>query len=96
LGGKNGRNSYKFRITLKNKLGLHARPASIFVETTKKFKSKISLIKNGKAVDAKSIIGVLSLGVSQGDEIEVICEGEDAKETTETLKNLIERLGEFQ
>jgi len=89
-------NSYKFRITLKNKLGLHARPASIFVETTKKFKSKISLIRNGKAVDAKSIIGVLSLGVSQGDEIEVICEGEGAKEASETLKNLIERLGEFQ
>jgi phosphotransferase system HPr (HPr) family protein len=37
------------------------------------------LIKNGKAVDAKSIIGVLSLGVSQGDEIEVICEGEYAR-----------------
>ncbi|WP_273334001.1 HPr family phosphocarrier protein, partial [Dictyoglomus turgidum] len=54
------------KLIIKNKTGLHARPATLFVETAKKFKSKIWVEKNGKKVDGKSLIGVLSLGVEQG------------------------------
>ena len=86
----------KIKAIIKNELGLHARPASLFVETTKKFKSKIQITKNGKTVDAKSIISVLTLGVEKGDEVEIICEGEDAEEACRAIKNLIEKLSELE
>jgi len=58
-------------FTVNNKVGLHARPAANFVQTASKFKSKITVIKDGKEVDAKSIIGILSLGVEKGANIKV-------------------------
>ncbi|MFP3130531.1 MAG: HPr family phosphocarrier protein [Nitrososphaeria archaeon] len=88
--------SYTFKITLKNKLGLHARPASIFVEEAKKYKSNIYITKNGKKVDGKSIIGVLSLGAEYGDEIEITCEGVDADAAANMLKKLIEKFPEVE
>ena len=88
--------TFKFKVVLKNELGLHARPASLFVESTKKFKSKILITKDGKTVDAKSIISVLTLAVEKGDEIEITCEGEDAEEASQVLKNLLENLNELE
>ncbi len=88
--------TYKFKTTLKNALGLHARPASIFVESAKKFKSNITIKKDGKQANAKSIIEVLSLGVEKGDEIEIICEGDDAKQASEYIKDLIENLSKLE
>ena len=82
----------RFKAVLKNKLGLHARPASLFVESAKKFKSNILIKKDNQLANAKSILEVLSLGVEMGDEIEVICEGEDAEQASQALKNLIEKL----
>lgn len=76
-------------VTLMNKVGLHARPASLFVRTAKKFKSKIRVIKNSKNADAKNILSVLSLGAEKGDEIRLIAEGEDAEEAIRTLVELI-------
>ncbi len=87
---------YTFKITLKNKLGLHARPASIFVEEAKKYKSSIFIKKNGKKVDGKSILGVLSLGAEYGDEIEITCKGDDADVAVNMLKNLIEKFPEVE
>ncbi len=76
-------------VTLMNKVGLHARPASLFVRTAKKFKSKITVIKDSKTADAKNILSVLSLGAEKGDQIHLIAEGEDAEEAIKTLVELI-------
>ncbi len=76
-------------VKLINKVGLHARPASLFVQTAKKFKSNIRVRKNGNEVDAKSILGVLSLGAECGHIITIIAEGPDAEEAIDTLVTLI-------
>ncbi|MCD6491429.1 MAG: HPr family phosphocarrier protein [Candidatus Njordarchaeia archaeon] len=77
------------KLKLLNKVGLHARPAALFVKTARKFKSKISVEKDGQVVDAKNILGVLSLGAEMGDEIKIIAEGEDAQEAIKTLSELV-------
>jgi phosphocarrier protein HPr len=76
-------------LLLLNKTGLHARPAAKLVQTSKKFRSKISIIKGGQEIDAKSIIKILSLGAEQGDKITIKAEGEDEDNAFETLTALI-------
>lgn len=81
------------KITVNHAAGLHARPASLFVQTANKFTSDISvqnLTSNSDQANAKSILRVLTLGVMQGNEIEIVAEGEDAEQATEALKTLIE------
>jgi phosphocarrier protein HPr len=75
---------------IKNKVGLHARPAAIFVQTAVKFKSKITVEKDGKEVNAKSIMGVLSLGAEKDSKVVIKIEGEDEQEAMQAFKNLID------
>lgn len=83
------------KITLKNKLGMHARASSKFVEMAKSFKSEINVSKNGEIVSGKSILGLLMLAAACGEEIEIIAEGPDEKEAMDSLVKLIEeRFGE--
>lgn len=80
-------------IPVKHKVGLHARPASLFVQTAAKFSSKIkvkNLTANGNFVDAKSIIMILTLGVMKDHEVVIQTEGADADAALEALKALIE------
>ena len=80
-------------IQVKNKVGLHARPASLFVQTAAKFSSKIkvkNLTTNGNFVDAKSIIMVLTLGVMKNHEVVIQTEGADADAALGALRALIE------
>ena len=80
-------------IQVKNKVGLHARPASLFVQTSTKFSSKIkvkNLTTNGNFVDAKSIIMVLTLGVMKNHEVVIQTEGTDADAALSALKSLID------
>ena len=72
-----------------NSVGIHARPATVFVKTCKKFKSKITICKNNECRNAKKILQVLDLDVVYGDEIKLIIEGEDAEEAMKTLTELI-------
>ena len=65
-------------ITVGSKSGLHARPASVFVQKAKEFQSKITLSKNEKTVNAKSILSLLSLGAEQGDQLVLKASGDDA------------------
>ena len=74
-------------VTIKNKTGLHARPASKFVQKASQFDSEISLISDENEVNAKSIMGVMSLGIAKDTEIKIKAEGEDAEEA---LNELIE------
>ena len=80
-------------IQVKHKVGLHARPASLFVQTASKFSSKIkvrNLTANGDFVDAKSIIMVLTLGVMKDHEVLIQTDGIDADLALDALKSLIE------
>ena len=80
----------KKELTIENRSGLHARPAAVFVEVADRFQADIELGFDGIIVNAKSIIGVLSLGIGQGDLITLIIEGEDEQEAMETMVQLIE------
>lgn len=77
-------------IVVKNKIGLHARPAALFVQTATRFLADIYIKKEGREVNAKSIMGVMALGVSQGDEIELIAKGEDEPEAINALIELLQ------
>ena len=81
---------YSKNVTIINPTGLHARPASQFVQTAAKFESEILLIKGGNEINAKSIMGVMAGGLSQGTELEIRANGADEKEAVDTLANLIE------
>lgn len=81
---------FQQNVTVKNKTGLHARPAALFVQTANKFKSEVFIEKEGKKVNAKSIMGVMSLAVSQGTPIIISAQGEDEKEAVLKLVELIE------
>ena len=77
-------------ITIENKTGIHARPASIFVQTATKFKSKIQLQAKGKTIDAKSILIIMSMGLVKGTEVTIIADGPDEAEAVKALKDLID------
>ncbi len=75
---------------IKNKLGLHARAAAMFVRLSNKFSSDIKLIKDGYEVNGKSILGILSLAAVQGTELNIVAVGEDAREAIFEIGKLIE------
>jgi phosphocarrier protein len=77
-------------FTIKNKLGLHARAAAVFVQLTNKFSSDIKLIKDDYEVNGKSILGILSLAAIQGTELNVVAIGKDAGEALSEVGKLIE------
>ncbi len=81
--------AFEKNVTITNKTGLHARPASQFVQKAGKFKSKIQIVFEDKEVNAKSIMGVMSLGISQGKEITLKAEGEDEREAINELEVFI-------
>lgn len=76
-------------VTITNSSGLHARPAAVLVKEASTFKSTIKLVKNGKEVDAKSLLGVMSLAAKQNDELTIRAEGEDAAEAIEKIAEII-------
>ena len=80
----------KKELTIENRSGLHARPAAVFVEVADRVQADIELGFDGIIVNAKSIIGVLSLGIGQGDLITLLIEGEDEQEAMATMVQLIE------
>lgn len=77
-------------ITVQNSVGLHARPATYFIQEANKYKSSISVKKDQRKVNAKSLLGVLSLGVVQGMTVEIEADGVDEIEAVEGLVSLIE------
>jgi phosphocarrier protein HPr len=77
-------------LTVHHKVGLHARPAALFVQTAKKFNCDITVTYGEREANAKSILKVLTLGVNQGAVITIRAEGEDAEQSLETLEALIE------
>ena len=76
-------------IVVKNKLGLHARPAALFVQTANKFDSRISVQKDNEKVNGKSIMGILMLGAECGSTVIIEIEGKDAEKAMSELERLI-------
>ncbi|MCL2400770.1 MAG: HPr family phosphocarrier protein [Defluviitaleaceae bacterium] len=83
---------YSRTVLIQNRTGLHARPASEFVTCASKFKSKITIknVSEEDKADAKSIMLLLTLGLTQGTEVEISANGEDETEAVDTLVQLIE------
>ena len=76
-------------VLVQNQVGLHARPATFFIQKANEFKSSIWVEKEERRVNAKSLLGVLSLGVVKGTSINLIADGPDEKEAVEALVELI-------
>ena len=76
-------------VTITNNIGLHARPATFFIQKANCFKSSIWVEKGDRRVNAKSLLGVLSLGIVQDMEITLLADGEDENEALEGLIELI-------
>ena len=77
-------------VVVNNHVGLHARPATFFIQKANEFKSSIWVEKEERRVNAKSLLGVLSLGIVKGTEITLIAEGVDEGEAVNTLAELVE------
>ena len=75
----------RVKYQIKNEEGLHARPATDFCKTAERFESKISVVKDGEAFEAKSILMVLCIGAVKGDVIEIVAEGEDEQQAVDAL-----------
>jgi phosphotransferase system HPr (HPr) family protein len=78
-------------VVITNKVGLHARPARLLVQTAAQFQSHIHIQSGDKSTNAKSIVGILKLGAALGDTLHIHTEGEDAEEATKMLADLIRR-----
>ncbi|MEW5758634.1 MAG: HPr family phosphocarrier protein [Candidatus Omnitrophota bacterium] len=79
----------KKKVTVKNKLGLHARPAALFVQIANKYDSNIIVEKGDQKVNGKSIMGILMLAVESGHEILIIAQGSDAEGAINELEELV-------
>lgn len=87
----------KTRITISNKLGLHARASAKLTKLAGSFRSEVFLSRNGRRVNAKSIMGVMMLAAGLGSEIEIETDGEDEQTAMEELRGLIDaKFGEGQ
>ena len=86
---------YVKEVTVENQVGLHARPATFFIQKANEFKSSIWVEKEERRVNAKSLLGVLSLGIVKGTTITLIADGSDENAAVDALSELIEhQLGE--
>ena len=81
---------YTQEITVQNEVGLHARPATYFIPKANEFTSGIWVEKEERRVNAKSLLGVLSLGIVKGTNITLIADGSDEKEAVDALVSLIQ------
>lgn len=77
-------------VVINNEKGIHIRPAGEFVKTAGKFKSQVQIDFNGKKVNGKSVMILMSLGLKKGSEITITTSGEDAEEALNALVELVE------
>ena len=82
-------NMFEKEVVVQNQVGLHARPATFFIQKANEFKSNIWVEKEERKVSAKSLLGVLSLGITQGTNIKIVADGSDAETAVEALVALV-------
>ena len=83
----------KREFTITSETGIHARPATLLVQAASKFNSDINLEYNGKSVNLKSIMGVMSLGVGQNAKVTITANGDDEKEALDTVAETMKKEG---
>lgn len=76
-------------VVIQNRVGLHSRPATSFIQKANEYKCSVWIEKNERRVNAKSLLGVLSLGVLQGTEISIIADGQDEREAIDAMVSLV-------
>ena len=81
----------RMAFIIQNETGLHARPAAVLMRLAKKFQSQIQLEKNGRSCNAKSIMGILSMGVGKEDELVIPADGTDEIQAIEAIKELFDK-----
>ncbi len=80
---------YMKEVVVQNQVGLHARPATFFIQKANEYKSNIWVEKNNRKVNAKSLLGVLSLGITKGLTITIGAEGSDEEDAVNVLVELV-------
>ena len=80
---------YSYEVKVENQVGLHARPATFFIQKANEFKSTIWVEKEERRVNAKSLLGVLSLGIVGGMNIKIIADGPDENNAVDALVKLV-------
>ena len=80
---------YTREITVKNEVGLHARPATYFIQKANEFKSSIWVEVEDRKINAKSLLGVLSMGITKGTRVSIIAEGPDEEEAVKALTDML-------
>ena len=89
--------SFEKKVVIKNKLGLHARPAALLVQTANKFKCEVEITKGREKVNGKSIMGIMTLAAGSGTPLTIRTQGEDAElALNELLKLIGSNFGEEQ
>jgi phosphotransferase system HPr (HPr) family protein len=78
------------QVTIRNRLGLHARAAARFVHTANRFRARVTASRDGRTMDGKSILGILLLAASQGSVLELTADGEDEEAALSALAALVE------
>ena len=91
LGKRSASGKVQKEVTILNKLGLHARPAAMFVRAANKHRAEIWVEKDGEQVNGKSIMGLMMLAAGQGSKLMISAEGSDAEQAVKELESLIER-----
>ena len=79
----------KITLSIKNKLGIHARPAALLAKMAGRYKSKIMLVKDSQEIDCKSILGIMMLAVEYEAVVEITAHGEDDQEAVKNIEDLI-------
>jgi phosphocarrier protein len=82
---------FEKEVTIVNRLGLHARPAAMFVRIASRHRAEIWVSKEGEEVNGKSIMGLMMLAAGQGSKLRIRCDGPDADKAIEELEELIKR-----
>ncbi|HEX8678397.1 MAG TPA: HPr family phosphocarrier protein [Chthoniobacterales bacterium] len=88
-GGAGNGNTIEKEVTIVNRLGMHARPAAMFVRIASRYRSEIWVEKEGEQINGKSIMGLMMLAAGQGSKLRIRCEGPDAERALEELEQLI-------
>lgn len=76
-------------VTIVNDVGLHARPATFFIQKSNSYKASLWIEKDDRRVNAKSLLGVLSMGITKGTVVTIIADGDDEMDAVDGLENLI-------
>jgi phosphocarrier protein HPr len=86
-----GKHTAQRELVVINKLGIHARPAALFVKTANRYSSNILVDKDGEQINGKSIMGLMMLAAGPGSKLLITCEGEDCNQALDDIEALVKR-----